>query len=81
MSRLVYRKGIDLLIGAIPPVCALHPRVRFVIGGDGNKMVELEQMREKHQSLLGDRVELLGPVRHELVRDVRSLFCVGPPDR
>ena len=27
-------------------------------------------MRERHQALLGDRVELLGAVRHELVRDV-----------
>lgn len=32
MSRLVYRKGIDLLIGAMPEICAAFPNVRFVIG-------------------------------------------------
>ena len=55
-SRLMYRKGIDLLLEAIPPLCEQHPDVRFVIGGDGPKYVELEQMRERH--MLQDRVEL-----------------------
>ncbi|GAA5905769.1 hypothetical protein JCM5296_005732 [Sporobolomyces johnsonii] len=68
ITRLVYRKGIDLLIAALPKVCALHPDVRFLIGGDGPKIVELDQMRDKYQTLLRDRVELLGPVRHENVR-------------
>ncbi|GAA6027252.1 hypothetical protein JCM8097_002527 [Rhodosporidiobolus ruineniae] len=71
ITRLVYRKGIDLLIAALPKVCALHPDVRFLIGGDGPKIVELDQMRDKYQTLLRDRVELLGPVRHE---DVRALL-------
>lgn len=88
MSRLVYRKGIDLLIGAIPSICSTFPNVRFVIGessdalrsslfssistagGDGPKMIELEQMRERHQALLAGRVELLGSVRHGDVKDV-----------
>ena len=42
-------------------------------GGDGPKIVELDQMRDKHQTLLGDRVELLGAVRHENVRAVSRL--------
>ncbi|GAA5824277.1 hypothetical protein JCM11251_001595 [Rhodosporidiobolus azoricus] len=71
ITRLVYRKGIDLLIAALPKVCALHPDVRFLIGGDGPKVVELDQMRDKYQTLLRDRVELLGPVKHE---DVRALL-------
>ncbi len=48
MSRLVYRKGTDLLVQVIPQVCSLFPQVEFVIGGDGPKKVDLEQMREKH---------------------------------
>lgn len=40
-------------------------------GGDGPKLIELLQMREKH--MLQDRITLLGSVRHE---DVRS---VSPP--
>ncbi|BGP16076.1 hypothetical protein JCM10213_006788 [Rhodosporidiobolus nylandii] len=72
ITRLVYRKGIDLLIAALPKVCALHSDVRFLIGGDGPKIVELDQMRDKYQTLLRDRVELLGPVKHE---DVRALLA------
>jgi phosphatidylinositol glycan class A protein len=68
MSRLVYRKGIDLAVDVIPRICAAHPRVRFVIGGDGPKRIALEEMREAHE--LGDRVELLGAVEHSRVRDV-----------
>lgn len=33
LSRLVYRKGIDLLAAALPDLCALHPRIRILIGG------------------------------------------------
>jgi hypothetical protein len=40
----------------------------ILIGGDGPKMVELEQMREKYQ--LQDRIELLGSIRPGDVRDV-----------
>lgn len=68
VSRLVYRKGIDLLFGVIPEICNRFPNVHFVIGGDGPKKVGLEEMREKHQ--LHDRVELLGSVGHANVRNV-----------
>jgi phosphatidylinositol N-acetylglucosaminyltransferase subunit A len=39
MSRLQYRKGVDLLIGLIPKIVALFSNVNFIIGGDGDKMV------------------------------------------
>jgi phosphatidylinositol glycan class A protein len=68
ISRLVYRKGIDLLVASAPRICELFPSVRFVVGGDGPKMVELEQMREKY--LLQDRIELLGSIRPSDVREV-----------
>lgn len=32
LSRLVYRKGVDLLAAVIPAVCRRHPHVDFVIG-------------------------------------------------
>ena len=38
------------------------------LGGDGPKMIDLLQMREKY--LLQDRIEVLGPVRHSDVRNV-----------
>ncbi|KAM9978748.1 hypothetical protein ACTFIY_012504 [Dictyostelium cf. discoideum] len=68
MSRLVYRKGIDLIIDIIPNICKKFPNAYFIIGGDGPKRVSLEEMREKHQ--LHDRVELLGSVKHSNVRNV-----------
>ncbi|KAF4358461.1 hypothetical protein G4B88_020139 [Cannabis sativa] len=68
ISRLVYRKGADLLVEVIPEVCRLYPFVRFIVGGDGPKRVRLEEMREKHS--LQDRVEMLGAVPHAQVRSV-----------
>ncbi len=68
ISRLVYRKGTDLLASLIPDICSAHPDVRFLIGGDGPKRVCLEEVREKHQ--LQERVTLLGTVPHSQVRDV-----------
>lgn len=68
ISRLFYNKGTDLLIAAIPRILAADPHVRFIIAGSGPKAIDLEQMLERR--VLQDRVELLGPVRHEEVRDV-----------
>lgn len=68
ISRLFYNKGTDLLIAAIPRILASDPNVRFIIAGSGPKAIDLEQMLERR--VLQDRVEMLGPVRHEEVRDV-----------
>ena len=32
LSRLVYRKGIDLLAHVIPQICRLVPNADFIIG-------------------------------------------------
>ena len=68
VSRLFYNKGTDLLIAAIPRILASDSNVRFIIAGSGPKGIDLEQMLERR--VLQDRVEMLGPVRHEEVRDV-----------
>ncbi|KAL7538288.1 hypothetical protein ACHAXR_008450 [Thalassiosira sp. AJA248-18] len=68
VSRLVYRKGVDLLVGVIPPICKAFPHVDFLIGGDGNKKLTLEEMVERER--LQERVEFLGFVPHRSVRDV-----------
>ncbi|KAG2003552.1 transferase [Coprinopsis cinerea AmutBmut pab1-1] len=70
LSRLAYRKGIDLLVATAPRICALFPNVNFVVGGDGPKLIDLLQMREKYR--LQDRIELLGAVKHNDVRSVLS---------
>jgi phosphatidylinositol glycan class A protein len=67
LSRLMYRKGIDLLIAAIPRICEMDNNVRFIIGGDGPKRVELEQMRERFA--LQHRVEMCGTIRQGEVQN------------
>ncbi|RYP46803.1 hypothetical protein DL768_007045 [Monosporascus sp. mg162] len=68
ISRLFYNKGTDLLTAAIPTILEHHPNTRFIIAGSGPKAIDLEQMIE--QNVLQDKVQMLGPVRHEKVRDV-----------
>jgi len=68
MSRLVYRKGVDLLVEVIPLICHKHPNVDFIIGGDGKKKILLEEMTEREK--LQNRIDILGSIPHEFVRDV-----------
>lgn len=87
VSRLVYRKGMDLLVAIIPKICEQNPNVRFLIAGDGPKRIDIEQMRETY--MLHDRVELLGGIKHSQVRNVlvqgqiflntslTEAFCIG----
>jgi phosphatidylinositol glycan class A protein len=68
IQRLYYNKGTDLLVAAIPHIIAAHANVRFIIAGNGPKAIDLEQMIERN--VLQDKVLMIGPVRHEEVRDV-----------
>jgi phosphatidylinositol glycan class A protein len=68
ISRLVYRKGVDLLVGVVPAICRLLENVDFIIGGDGSRMLDVQEMVERER--LQDRVELLGSVPHVQVRNV-----------
>ncbi|KAF2845951.1 glycosyltransferase family 4 protein [Plenodomus tracheiphilus IPT5] len=68
IQRLYYNKGTDLLVAAIPHILAAHSNVRFIIAGNGPKAIDLEQMIERN--VLQDKVLMIGPVRHEEVRDV-----------
>ena len=49
MSRLVYRKGMDLVAGVLPEICGRHKDVRFIIGGDGPKRELLNEVCDMHQ--------------------------------
>lgn len=68
VSRLVYRKGVDLLAQIIPKICSRHQDVQFLIGGDGPKRWLIEEIRERN--LLQHRVTLLGSLEHSQVRHV-----------
>ncbi|KAK8405849.1 hypothetical protein O3P69_001968 [Scylla paramamosain] len=67
MSRLQYRKGVDLQPDIIRYICQRHPHVNFIIGGDGPKRSLLEEVRDE----VGDeRLSLLGAVPHGQVHSV-----------
>ncbi len=70
-SRLVYRKGIDLVAAIIPRMCSWKFSdgfsVDFVVGGDGPKRILLEEAIERCN--LQSRVTMLGEVCHSEVRD------------
>ncbi|KAL2729313.1 N-acetylglucosaminyl-phosphatidylinositol biosynthetic protein-like isoform X1 [Vespula maculifrons] len=68
VSRLVYRKGVDLLAHVIPEICSRHKKVNFLIGGDGPKRWLIEEIRERN--LLQHRVTLLGSLEHAQVKHV-----------
>ncbi|XP_034185413.1 phosphatidylinositol glycan anchor biosynthesis class A isoform X3 [Osmia lignaria lignaria] len=68
VSRLVYRKGVDLLARIIPDICSRYDNVQFLIAGDGPKRWLIEEVRERN--LLQHRVTLLGSLEHSQVRHV-----------
>lgn len=67
VSRLVYRKGIDLLSGIIPHF-KNNDKINFIIAGDGPKRELLEEIREKNN--MQDRIQMLGALEHAEVRGV-----------
>lgn len=68
VSRLVFRKGVDLLLDVIPEACKMNEKIRFIIAGDGDMREQLEQMRDVNE--LEDKVQILGDVSCREVRDV-----------
>lgn len=65
-SRLVYRKGIDLLANVIPRFKKIS-EVSFIIVGDGPKRVLLEEVCERCN--MQERFQFVGAVEHGRVRD------------
>ncbi|KAJ0179589.1 hypothetical protein K1T71_005301 [Dendrolimus kikuchii] len=68
MSRLVYRKGVDLMAAVMADMCPRYPKLKFIVGGDGPKMWLLQEVRER----MGFQhcVTLLGSQKHCEVRNV-----------
>ncbi len=63
-GRLVYEKGVQHLVGAVPHLRKRHPGLRVVIAGDGPYRDELqEQARKLH---LGNAIDFAGFVGPEL---------------
>uniref|UniRef100_A0A2K5MDI5 PIGA GPI anchor biosynthesis domain-containing protein n=1 Tax=Cercocebus atys TaxID=9531 RepID=A0A2K5MDI5_CERAT len=65
VSRLVYRKGTNLLSVIIPKLCQKCSDLNFIIGGEGPRRIILQEVPERYQ--LHDRVHLLGALEHKNV--------------
>ncbi|MCZ8204095.1 glycosyltransferase [Gemmatimonas sp.] len=59
-ARLVWEKGLNVLLAAWPQVLAAHPRARLLIGGDGPERTALETIVA--QQALGGSVHMPGMV-------------------
>lgn len=70
LSRLVPRKGMDVLVRAAALLSADHPDLSVVIGGAGRDSRRIERLISR----TGAPVTLLGPVSHE---DLPSLYGCG----
>jgi glycosyltransferase involved in cell wall biosynthesis len=70
LSRLVYRKGIDLLAQVLPLLLKFSPEIVVIIGGEGEKRSSLEAVIATHK--LSDRVKLLGKVPHNQTRSLMN---------
>lgn len=74
MSRLVYRKGMNLVAGILPEICGRHEDVRFIIGGDGPKRKLLDEVCDMHN--LHKQVDLLNVLNGVLVYDTGHVNTV-----
>jgi glycosyltransferase involved in cell wall biosynthesis/SAM-dependent methyltransferase len=46
LGRMVYKKGFDVLLKALPPLIDRHPNLQVVIGGDGPLRKDLMKLAE-----------------------------------
>lgn len=78
VGRLVYKKGFDVLIDALPEVLAAAPDARVLIVGSGPLAAELRA--QAAANLSADHLHLLGAVPHsELPHYYRAADIVAVP--
>lgn len=71
MSRLTFRKGVDLMVDALPLICK-NKLIEILIIGDGPMESDLEQVIDVND--LHDQVKILGEIDYE---DVGNLLRSG----
>ena len=64
VARLEPRKGIDMVIRAMPAVLRAHPNAAYVVAGAGEDLARLQALAA--ESGVGDRVRFVGPVDGEI---------------
>jgi glycosyltransferase involved in cell wall biosynthesis/SAM-dependent methyltransferase len=70
LGRMVYKKGFDILLKALPFVLDKHPTTKIIIGGDGPILRELKELAG-HLGIAGS-VQFMGRVSWNDVPDFLS---------
>ena len=60
VARLEQRKGIDMVIRALPAVLKTHPNATYLVAGDGSDLARLKSLAES--AGVADRVRFVGAV-------------------
>jgi len=80
VGRLVYQKGPDLLISAIPYILNYHPSAKFVFVGDGEMRKEVEQ--QARNMGVSHATRFVGKQISWKLRDLfKATDCVCVPSR
>uniref|UniRef100_T1ITC9 phosphatidylinositol N-acetylglucosaminyltransferase n=1 Tax=Strigamia maritima TaxID=126957 RepID=T1ITC9_STRMM len=72
VSRLVYRKGVGLMVELIPQMCAKYREIKFIVVGNGPMEIDLKKMIDIYE-LVGN-VSLLGEVQN---KDIGRVLTEG----
>jgi glycosyltransferase involved in cell wall biosynthesis len=72
IGRMVFKKGFDVLLNALPQVIAQHPRVVLVLGGYGDLREALEQQAIRLG--IADHVQFPGMIARD---DVPAFFSMA----
>lgn len=77
VGRIVYQKGTDLLVEAIPSVVKFHPQAFFVFAGEGDMRPHLEW--RVHSLGIADRAKFLGEIPYwDFIKllNVADIVCI-----
>lgn len=75
VSRMVYKKGLNVLLDAMPAIIARHPDVLLVLGGYGDLREALEQ--QSQQIGIADNVLFPGPISRDVVNSFWNMGDVA----
>ena len=71
VGRLVYKKGMHILIGAVPYVIKKNRKVRIIIVGDGDQKGELEELIKKLK--VENYVSMPGTIQRDELRSYYNM--------
>ena len=74
LTRLIKRKGIDLVLESLPDVIKKVPNAHYVIGGSGPEEENLKELVSKYE--LQDYVTFVGKIPDHLINDFYNLCDV-----